>query len=37
MLRTFANVVRLIDNYRYYRGQGINSKESWSLAINTLP
>jgi len=37
MLRTFANFVRFVGNYRYYREQGLNSKDAWSLASKTLP
>jgi hypothetical protein len=37
MLRTFAGFIRFIGNYRYYRGNGLNSKTAWDLANRTLP
>jgi hypothetical protein len=37
MLRTFENLLRFIQNYRYYRNQGINYKSAWYLASMTLP
>ena len=37
MLRTLANFLRFIENYRYYRQQGIHPNDAWSLAKKTLP
>jgi len=37
MLRTFARFIRFIGNYRHYRGNGLNAKTAWDLAIMTLP
>lgn len=35
--RTFSRLTRYIGVYRYYRGQGFNSKASWYLARIAKP
>ena len=37
MPRRFANFVRFIGNYRYYRRNGFNFRTAWHLAEMTLP
>jgi hypothetical protein len=41
MLRKFAkrmgNILRFLENYRYYRQMGIHSRDAWHLAAVTLP
>jgi hypothetical protein len=37
MSRSFANFVRFIENYRYFRRNGRDPKEAWHLAGLTLP
>jgi len=37
MPRTFANLVRFIENFRYHRKNGNNIKTAWHLAGMTLP
>ncbi len=37
MVRALARIVRLYENYRYYRHLGAHMHEAWNLAKMTLP
>jgi hypothetical protein len=37
MLQVFSRFARFIENYRYYRKRGYQSKAAWHLANMTLP
>ena len=37
MSHVFARIARFIENYRYYRRRGYQSRQAWHLANMTLP
>lgn len=37
MSRRIANLTRFLENYGYYRKQGLARKRAWYLAGRTLP